>query len=180
MITGYVDPVENSQQETKYLKQAQWWNYEAQKVILLHPLVQYFVIKKWQKLRLIISLWILWQLIWLAAYTTVGISFYTKNGNHNTTTSPVENGLEGPETKKAILLLGAFVMLVYLVGSVVNECFEVFTIGSAYILSLTNMLQLFQCILGFIAIYPVFKDYDEAEIWRKYTTAVIQIYETFA
>lgn len=62
LITGYVDPVEiMPQQETKYLKQAQWWSYDAQREILLHPLVQYFVMKKWQKLRLIISFWVLWQ-----------------------------------------------------------------------------------------------------------------------
>lgn len=124
------------------------------------------------------------QLIWLAAYTTVSLSFYTPraDGNHS---SPVHLEGESPNSgddnrsgsgTQALALLGSVVMLVYLVGSVVNECFEMFTIGSAYILSLTNMLQLVQCVLGFIAIYPVFTGWDEPATWMKYTTAVRQRY----
>jgi len=57
-----VDPVvKNPQQETKYLKQALWWNYDTQKEILMHPLVQLFVFRKFQKLRAIIYGWIFWQ-----------------------------------------------------------------------------------------------------------------------
>lgn len=61
-VTGYADPIETlPQQETKYLKNALWWDYETQKEILMHPLVQLFVVKKCQKLRAIIYGWILWQ-----------------------------------------------------------------------------------------------------------------------
>jgi len=62
LITGYTDPVDVlPQQETKYLKEALWWDYEAQREILLHPLVQFFIAKKWQKLKWIITSWIAWQ-----------------------------------------------------------------------------------------------------------------------
>jgi hypothetical protein len=72
VITGYEDNVEKMpQQETKYLKQALWWNYDAQREILLHPLVQYFVMKKWQKLKWIIGAWILWQVDWTTFFKAI-------------------------------------------------------------------------------------------------------------
>jgi len=61
-ITGYTDPVDvEPQQETKYLKQALYWEYETQREVLLHPLAQLFIFKKWQKLGWIIAIWVLWQ-----------------------------------------------------------------------------------------------------------------------
>jgi hypothetical protein len=61
-ITGYIDPVDQQpQQETKYLKQALYSGYETQREILLHPLVQLFIARKWQKLIWIIGMWVFWQ-----------------------------------------------------------------------------------------------------------------------
>lgn len=59
-ITGYTDTVE-ARQETYYLKQALYWDYDAQKEILLHPLTQLFMVRKWSKLRWIIVAWVAWQ-----------------------------------------------------------------------------------------------------------------------
>lgn len=61
-IIGYTDTVEiQPQQETLYLKQALHWEYESKKEVLLHPLVQLFMLRKWNKLRWIILAWVLWQ-----------------------------------------------------------------------------------------------------------------------
>jgi len=95
------------------------------------------------------------QLIWLAAYTSLALSFYRA-----TVSSP------------ALAVVASLVMIVYLLGSLLNEIFEIFTIGFAYFLSLTNSLQLLQDVLGFIAITPVLLNYGEPVNWMKYTTAV--------
>lgn len=63
-------------------------------------------------------------------------------------------------------------MIMYLVGTICNELFELKTVGMLYIFSLSNVLQIVQCVLGFAAVYPIFSGYSGPLQWTKYTTAV--------
>ncbi|XP_021955747.2 transient receptor potential channel pyrexia isoform X2 [Folsomia candida] len=144
-ITGYKDPIEQlHQQETKYLKNALWWDFITQKEILTHPLVQLYVAKKCQKLRPMIYGWIVWQVIWLAAYTTLIYSVYTK---------------DLPFT--ILTYISALIFLIYITISLVNEIFEGLTVGITYIISWSNAFQLTQIFLGVVTIWPVLTSNSE-------------------
>jgi len=63
-------------------------------------------------------------------------------------------------------------MLIYILTSLVNEAFEIYTVKFYYLTSLTNLTQVAQILLAFNAILPVFAGVEEAQPWQKYVTAV--------
>ncbi|ODM96313.1 Transient receptor potential channel pyrexia, partial [Orchesella cincta] len=156
-ITGYMDPVSSCrQQETKYLFESLSWKYETQKEILLHPLTQVFVIKKWRRLSPIITFWIVWQFIWLLSYTILVLSAYRSG---HTSSSGV------------VAVIAATLMSIYVLASFLNESFEIYGLGLRYFKSVTNSFQIVQNVLAIIAVAPIFLT-SEPEKWQKYTTAV--------
>jgi len=94
-------------------------------------------------------------MIWLAAFTTLVLSFYS-----------------GKDHSKPVAFAASGVMLIYILTSLVNEAFEIYTVKLFYLTSLTNLTQVAQILLAFIAILPVLAGVEEAQAWQKYVTAV--------
>lgn len=95
-------------------------------------------------------------MIWLGAFTSLIVSFYS----HEETRS------------KPVAIVASFIMLLYILSSVVNEGFEFYTVKLSYLGSLTNVTQVLQNFLSLIAISPVVTGMEEPHAVQKYATAV--------
>lgn len=61
------------------------------------------------------------------------------------------NVLDSPPTG----LVAAIVIGIYILISLINEVFEVSSVGLAYVRSISNYFQIIQVVLASVAIYPV-------------------------
>ncbi|XP_035707735.1 uncharacterized protein LOC110849654 isoform X3 [Folsomia candida] len=127
----------NNIQKSAYLKNAiSGWGFETRKIILLHPLVRYYIYGRYRKQRVIIGLMTLWQVIWLIAYFWFANNFCTSS--HHAT----------------VFDIGTYVVIsTHTVFSVIDiirssrqqrHCFNHFFI-------FPNILQLLQILLTFAA-----------------------------
>ncbi|XP_035708444.1 uncharacterized protein LOC110863372 isoform X2 [Folsomia candida] len=140
-ITGYVDPLSRKpipQLETQYIKHAHRWDYSAQREILQHPLVQIFIAKKCQKLRVIFSLWIVRQIIWLASFQLLLLTTYC-------------NALNSPKTQYC----SATVMTIHITCTLLYHALNVVTHKWKYFYNVTNFVKLTEAGLASVALHPV-------------------------
>lgn len=103
----------------------------------------------------------LFQLVWLAAYTILIYSVYTKDlSNHTITT-----------------YISTFIVMIYIVVAFANELFELISVGLVtYIFCLSNIFQVVQIFLGCVAIWPVLMASEPSIFCR--TCAAVSTYKT--
>ncbi|ODM92217.1 Transient receptor potential channel pyrexia [Orchesella cincta] len=165
-----------------YLPEMNWLSrclsvsHQNQKKILMHPVVQVFLLLKWKKISALLWLSILYHIIWLMLYTYFNVDVYLihcpfRFHKDNRTTSHDNTNQEliaSCDVRNHYTHLSALLWLLYTitVSIVFKEIYEISTSNNVtqYFLKLENIGQWILAGIVFLTSVPVFQVDNSYEV----------------